>query len=71
MKYTTVGEEEVEVPAGKFKAIRVDMVAGDERPPAGTTYWFALGHGPVKILTRNPNGEERIQHLKAFIPAKK
>ena len=42
--FTAVGEEEVEVPAGKFKAFRVDWSMGSA---AGKT-WLARGVGPVK-----------------------
>jgi hypothetical protein len=42
--FTAAGEEEIEVPAGKFKAVRVDWTMG---PTAGAT-WLARGVGPVK-----------------------
>jgi hypothetical protein len=42
--FKAAGEEELEVPAGKFKAIRVDWTMGQTR---GTT-WLAKGVGPVR-----------------------
>ncbi len=42
--FKAAGEEEVEVPAGKFKSFRVDWTMGTT---AGST-WLARGVGPVK-----------------------
>ncbi len=42
--FKAAGEEEVEVPAGTFKAFRIDWSMG---PAAGKT-WLARGVGPVK-----------------------
>jgi hypothetical protein len=61
--YTAVGEEEVEVPAGKFKAIRVDSVTGGEG--VAETEWFALGIGVVKR-----SGDGFTYSLKSFKPGK-
>jgi hypothetical protein len=61
-KYTTGKEEEVEVPAGKFKAVRVEA--------EGTTYWHAPGVGMVKSLTPDKRGD-RVQVLKSFTPGKR
>jgi hypothetical protein len=44
--WKTAGWEDVEVPAGKFRAIRIDREDG--APGAVTTYWFAPGMGCVK-----------------------
>jgi hypothetical protein len=60
-KYTTGKEEEVEVPAGKFKAVRVDV--------EGTTHWHAPGVGMVKSVTPDKRGD-RVQVLKSFTPGK-
>jgi len=63
-------EEEVEVPAGKFKAIRVDAVA---TLPGETTMqasaWFAPGIGVVKSVS-NVAGFEHTQVLKSFTPGR-
>jgi hypothetical protein len=62
--YTVVGEEDVEVPAGKYKAVRVEeAVGGGTR----TVLWFAPGVGLVKQT--NP-GSDAIVVLKAFTPGK-
>ena len=49
-KYTTVGPERVEVPAGKFDAIRVDMTHEVAGRQVKVSYWYALGVGPVKVV---------------------
>jgi hypothetical protein len=63
---TTVGFEEVEVPAGKFKALRVEkIVTTSTGVPLRSTFWYAPGVGLVKM---NHVGLERV--LKTFTPAK-
>jgi hypothetical protein len=70
----TVGkEEEVEVPAGKFRAIRVDCVttlpgAASHLTIEGSA-WFAPRVGIVKHVS-NIAGVERTQVLKSFTPGK-
>jgi hypothetical protein len=66
----TVGkEEEVEVPAGKFKAIRVDS---DRTLPTATgeikvraSYWYAPNVGLVKSVTSS-GGRDTVRILKSF-----
>lgn len=43
-----VGSDEVEVPAGKYKAVTVQVDAEVEGMKLTTTYWFAAGVGIVK-----------------------
>ena len=43
-----VASEEVEVPAGKFKTVSVQVVADAAGMKITTTYWFAAGIGIVK-----------------------
>lgn len=66
----TVGkEEEVVVPAGKFKAIPVtteDRLSGEAR---SVTTWYAAGVGVVKTVAVS-NGAEQVQELKEFTPGK-
>lgn len=65
----TVGEtEEIRVPAGTFRAIKVtiaqitaDGKAFEDQPPS--THWFAPGVGSIKI--------DDIRALKSFTPGKK
>ena len=62
--FKIVGEEEVEVPAGKYKAFKV------ESPDSGapnTVLWFAPGVGLVKQT--NASSETSVV-LKAFTPGK-
>ncbi|MBM4068273.1 MAG: hypothetical protein FJ271_04935 [Planctomycetes bacterium] len=43
-----VGREEIEVPAGKFKAVTVSVTADAANMKVSTTYWFVAGMGVVK-----------------------
>ncbi|HVK08769.1 MAG TPA: hypothetical protein VM597_08345 [Gemmataceae bacterium] len=63
-------EEEVEVPAGKFKAVRVDAEydVGMGRTQK-TAIWFAPRVGPVKSVT-TVNGFTIVSALKSFTPGK-
>jgi hypothetical protein len=67
----TVGkEEEVEVPAGKFKAIPVTReLPLDGRPGSKTITWYAPGVGVVKKETDTLGGGG-VTVLKSFTPAK-
>src|SRR5262245_12906540 len=73
MKYTTDKEEDIEVPAGKFRAVRVEAVSQVASSPTQITYWFAAGVGSVKIVYKDtgPKGGERVTVLKFFEPGKK
>jgi hypothetical protein len=63
--YTVIKvDEEVEVPAGKFKAVRVELA--DPGAAARTTLWFSPAVGVIKITS----GTDRVQVLKAFTPGK-
>src|SRR5262249_18740166 len=70
MKYTTGKEEDVEVPAGKFRAVRVEAVSQVASSPTQITYWFAAGVGSVKIVYKDtgPKGGERVTVRKSFEP---
>ena len=57
--YTITKEEEVEVPAGKFPAIRVELVSDTGK----TFLWFAPNVGLVKMQTE---GADRMHVLKEF-----
>ncbi len=51
---TVLGEEEVKVPAGRYKAVKLERVTKTERgrpldKPAKVTVWFAEGVGRVKV----------------------
>lgn len=69
----TVGDvEEAEVPAGKFRAVRVDVAvtAVDGKPlsnPRRATRWYAPGAGLVKLTA----GTDVTRALKSFTPGKK
>ncbi|HKB05060.1 MAG TPA: hypothetical protein VKD90_22745 [Gemmataceae bacterium] len=65
------GPERVEVPVGKFEAIRVEW----EYPFLGGkmrhSEWYAPGVGPVRRSYRNPQGTEMVVVLKEFKPGRK
>jgi hypothetical protein len=62
------GEEEVEVPAGTYKAVRVDSEhPGPDGRPVRITAWYAAGVGMVKTVI----GPDRTIVLKSFTPGKK
>lgn len=69
-KHTIIGEEEIDVPAGKFKAIRIDIeLAIDSGKGFQSTIWYAPGVGPVKTISTIKD-RERVQVLKSFTPGK-
>jgi hypothetical protein len=72
IRYTTGKEEEVEVPAGKFKAVRIDKesVLRDGKT-IRVTDWVVLGLGTVKGRARLWDGTEVVQVLKSFAPGRK
>jgi hypothetical protein len=70
-KYTTGKEEELEVPAGKFRAVRVEVVTKlTADRTLHQTFWYAPGVGSVEIVT-NDGGIDRVTVLKSFTPGKK
>ena len=72
IRYTTGTEEEVEVPAGNFKAVRIETksVLRDATTIRGTD-WVVAGMGVVKSRVRLPDGMEAVQVLKSYTPGKK
>lgn len=68
--YTAGEKVEVEVPAGKFQAIRVDVdYSRGGRVTARAAAWYAPGIGPVKTVSR-ADGGETTWVLKSFTPGK-
>jgi hypothetical protein len=66
---TVLGEEEVSVPAGKFKAVKLErvIIAQDGKAldkPLVITVWFAKGIGRVKVV---PSQGSKLA-LKSFVP---
>jgi hypothetical protein len=62
-----IGEEVVEVPAGKFTAIRVDSVYPADGADSTVSRWFAPNVGLVKM---DNGGGSRTAVLKSFTPGK-
>jgi hypothetical protein len=70
-KFTAEAEEEVEVPAGKFRAVRVRVASGQGL--GETTHWYARGVGVVRSVSKQSgrDEEDRVTVLKSFTPGKK
>jgi hypothetical protein len=62
-----IGEEVVEVPAGKFTAVRVDSVYSADGEESTMSRWFAPNVGLVKMVH---GGGSRTTVLKSFTPGK-
>jgi hypothetical protein len=65
--YTIGGEDVVEVPAGKFRAIRVDSVLDHNGGVVKSSHWYAERIGLIKVLTIQGTAES-VQVLKSFTP---
>lgn len=61
-KRTVHGPEEVEVPAGKYKALRVVW----EREGETVTFWYAPNVGEVKRTVKRGKEETVMRALKSF-----
>jgi hypothetical protein len=60
---TVLGVEEVTVPAGTFKAIRVEQVSTDfvtKTVNQTITTWYAPGVGPVRIIYRGGSSRDLV-----------
>jgi hypothetical protein len=67
--FTVAGAEEVEVPAGKFKAVRVELEVRYERRAAlRVSYWYAPEVGLVKSEVGK---DKKLIVLKSFAQGKK
>lgn len=64
-----IGKEEVEVPAGKYKAVKVEVNTDSGGQKISTTYWFADGVGIVKQRS-DLGGRETVLDLEKYEPAK-
>lgn len=72
--YTVDGMEEVDVPAGKFKAVKITAKAEFSGPDgktqkSGASQWFVKGIGPVKteaVILMNDKEEKIVSEMKAY-----
>jgi hypothetical protein len=71
VKYTTGKEEEVETPAGKFKAVRVEQEDIQGGVVFRTSIWYGRGVGVVKVVTHLEEGDRTRLELRSITPAKK
>ncbi|QEL17549.1 hypothetical protein [Limnoglobus roseus] len=72
--YVVGKEEDVETPAGKFKAVSVESKRKNPKAervagPVAVTQWYAVGAGKVKAVSKIGD-RERTMVLKSFTPAK-
>lgn len=71
VKFTVGDEEEVEVPAGKFKAIRIEAVCEQDGKTARLTHWAAPGVGIVKSVNKVGDELRTILVLKSIKTSEK
>lgn len=69
--YTVHESEDIKVPAGKFKAVRVESRGAIGGAQTGATFWFAPDTGIVKLQYPVAGGNDTVLELKAFTPGKK
>jgi hypothetical protein len=69
-KYQAVREEEVEVPAGKFRAFRIDVDIDSRGQSNRSVIWYDARVGIVK-LEHGPGEPESVRVLKSFKPGGK
>lgn len=69
--FTAYGPERVEVPAGKYQAIRVETTDAAKTEPntIQRTYWYAPGVGLVKFVFEHGK-DKYVRTLKSFTPGK-
>jgi hypothetical protein len=65
----TLGKtEDVTVPAGRYKAVRVETEGKTGKFTVNSTTWYAPGVGIVKEVVRTNNGLNQTNVLKSFSP---
>lgn len=69
--YKVIGEEEIEVPAGKFKAIRVEQTTETNGRTARYEEWYAPRVGLVKKVFHHLGTTKQVQELKSLTIEKK
>jgi hypothetical protein len=69
--FKVIGEEEVEVPAGKFKAVRVERELEVGKVTQRSEGWYAPEVGLVKKVFHHLGAAKQVQELKSFTPGKK
>lgn len=69
-KFKVVGEEEVDVPAGKFKAIHVEQEVEANGRTVRYEEWYAAEVGLVKKVFHHLGATKQVQVLKSFTAGK-
>jgi len=67
-KFKVIGDEEVEVPAGKFKAILVEHETEVNGKNAKFEEWYAPKVGLVKKVYHHLGATKQVMELKSFTP---
>lgn len=70
LTYTMGKEDEVEVPAGKFTALRVQFECESGSYKQKSTLWYARDVGVIKDVSTYSKGAEETTLLKEFTPGK-
>jgi hypothetical protein len=70
LTFTAGPEEEVEVPAGKFKARRINGVGESDGMPVKCTRWVLPDYPTIKTVLWLGD-DEIVEVLKSFTPGKK
>jgi hypothetical protein len=69
-KYKAIKEETVEVPAGKFKAFRIEVEIDNRGQPAKSVIWYDARLGAVK-MEHDSGDSSYMRVLKSFKPGGK
>jgi len=69
-KYRAMREEDVEVPAGKFRAFRIEVDIDTRGRSSRSAIWYGPGVGIVKMEHDDPAGGY-VRVLKSFRPGRK
>ena len=64
-------EDELELPVGTLRAVRIDGFAGEMTSPPVITRWFAPGLGIVRIVRPDKEIGDWVKELKSFTSGKK
>jgi hypothetical protein len=71
IQYTAGPEEEIEVPAGKFRAVRIDSVFKGNGLTLKLSDWYDSKVGLVKSNSQWDDGEDETKVLTSFTPRRK
>ncbi len=64
--FKLIGQEEIEVPAGKFKVLRVEQITELNGKSTRCEEWYAPRVGLVKKVFHHLGATKQVQELKSF-----